>query len=383
METGAPDLFATKGLEYMLVIVYLLLLAAGWRLLRGVEPAPAPVERRVAGRFILPERYCFHQGHAWAVPEGEDTVVVGIDDFTYRVLGKPHAVELPEPGTHLRQGGEGWKLELDSTTLAMPSPVSGEVIAVNPEIARSPGSLCSDPYDRGWLLKVRVPEQRRNRRNLLCGMLAEVWMEEQLRRLRVDVGLILPEHRASPGCDGGFILPPAYCFHQGHTWAAPGPEDRVRVGVDQFVGWLLGPPSGLDLPREGRHLSQGERGWSITVDSKRVPLMAPVDGEVVAVNEAVLNAPGILCTDPYDRGWLLEVHVPDLQRNRRNLLCDGMARAWMEHAVRDLRSRASAVAEPGLGRPERGDATGCPGFARMLAPGAWTDVAGELLSSEH
>ncbi len=415
MDVTPPDLFATKGIEYLLVIGYLVVLVVVWRLFGASTPATG-AERRVGGWFVLPDKYCFHQGHSWAIPEDENVVRVGMDDFAHRLLGRPDAVELPAMGTRLFQGEPGWAIRMGSTAVKMLSPVEGEVVGVNYEVVDSPGILCSDPYERGWLLRVQVPDRRRNEKNLLCGTLARAWLEEQLRAMRIELGLVLPELGAEAGCDGlaravapddwqvvagtlllsresrtvtrparrmvgWFNVPEPYCYHQGHTWAIPETENVVRVGIDQFAGWLLGPVSGLDLPEVGRHLSQGERAWSIRVDSRTVGMLSPVEGEVVAVNRVVLDSPEILCSDPYGRGWLLKVLVPDRKRNQKNLLCGDVARAWMEQNVLDMRARALPTSGSGLGLREGGTPAGCEGFARLLAPESWDELAGELLLS--
>jgi glycine cleavage system H protein len=180
---------------------------------------------------------------------------------------------------------------------------------------------------------------------------------------------------------GWFSLPGPYCYHQGHTWAVPETGNIVRVGIDEFVRWLVGPASDVDLPRVGSYLAQGRTGWSIKVNSKSVDILSPVEGEVVAVNSAVLKSPQILCSDPYGRGWLLKVRVPDRKRNQKNLLCSGVARAWMEQQVRDVRARALPALGLDLALPEDGGPAGCVGFARMLAPENWDEVASELLLS--
>ena len=416
MDVTPADLFATKGIEYLLVIGYLVALVVIWRLL-GRSGSVTAGERRVGGWFILPEKYCFHQGHSWAIPEDGNVVKVGMDDFAHRLLGRPDAIELPALGTPLLQGERGWAIRVGSTAVEMLSPVEGEVVGVNYEVADSPGILCADPYDQGWLLRVRVTDRRRNEKNLLCGTLARAWLEEQLRAVRVELGLVLPELGTDTGCDGfaravapdewhevagalllsreppdaairpsrrtvgSFKLPEPYCYHQGHSWAIPERENVVRVGMDQFAGWLLGPASGLELPEVGRYLSQGEKAWSIRVDSKSVAMLSPVEGEVVAVNRLAVESPEILCSDPYGRGWLLKVRVPDRTRNQKNLLCGDMARAWMEQNVRDMRARTLTTSGSGLALPGESTSTMCEGIARSLAPGNWDELAGELLLS--
>jgi hypothetical protein len=58
------------------------------------------------------------------------------------------------------------------------SPVEGEVVAVNTELRANPALATSDPYGRGWVMKVRAPHLAANLRNLLSGRLARRWMED-------------------------------------------------------------------------------------------------------------------------------------------------------------------------------------------------------------
>jgi len=72
------------------------------------------------------------------------------------------------------------------------------------------------------------------------------------------------------------------------------------------------------------------------VDSEAIPMLSPVDGEVVAVNQEVLRSPGILSRDPYGAGWLLKVKSDRLAADTRNLLSGKLARDWMETSLENL-----------------------------------------------
>lgn len=197
------DLFATKGLEYILVIGFLVTLVVFWRFLnrptRAVSALRAVSERRGAplGWFLLREGIYYHQGHSWAMPERDDVVRVGMDDFAQKLVGRTQAVKLPPIGARIGQGEKGWELLVDSKSIAMLSPVNGVVIAVNEEIIRAPEVINQDPYERGWLLKVKASKMKTDFKNLLHGKLAGAWIEETVDALRArmagDLGVVLQE----------------------------------------------------------------------------------------------------------------------------------------------------------------------------------------------
>jgi len=200
------DLFATKGAEYLLVIGFLAAFVLFWRLLavtpaREIAARQTDRLRRALGRWFdcRPDRY-YHPGHVWARPAPGGVVRVGIDDFAGKLLGRPDALELPAVGQRLEQGEPGWKLLFGGREIEMLCPVDGTVVARNEAVAGSPGQVADDPYERGWLVDVRVPRLGRDLRNLLSGDAARAWMssaEDALRKqMSGDLGVVLQ--------DGGF-----------------------------------------------------------------------------------------------------------------------------------------------------------------------------------
>ncbi len=147
------DFMATKGLEYLLIFAYLILLVPFWRLLMGAEPA-GPSRLRMAiqagtrGWFSVPDGFHFHPGHSWARAESDDLVTIGMDDVAHRLIGPPKGLELPPTGATLAAGEAGWSVRVDGRTLPVLSPVNGEVAATNEAAIRDPGSLGGDPVRR-------------------------------------------------------------------------------------------------------------------------------------------------------------------------------------------------------------------------------------------
>jgi glycine cleavage system H protein len=196
---GAVDIFATKGIEYLIVIAFLAALVFYWKLLGPSESDTATVGPRPSGRgwFAAPREYLFHPGHAWAAPEEGDLFRVGMDDFAQQLVGEPTALDLPNPGEQMKQGDLGWTVRVGPRSVRMLSPVDGVVESVNAEVCASPGIVCDDPYEDGWLVKVRVGDPDQPQRNLLSADMARDWLDRAAEGLRAmwtrELGVALPD----------------------------------------------------------------------------------------------------------------------------------------------------------------------------------------------
>ena len=193
------DIFATKGIEYLLVISGLLFFAYFWRFLSrpavAVYREYANVFPAISDWFHLPlEGMYFHQGHSWAKPEGDNVVRVGIDDFAQKLVGKIDAIKLPQVGSQVSQGEKAWSLQVGSKSIDMLSPVDGKILDINESLLNSPESIGKDPYGQSWLMKVQTPKISSNLKNLLSGGLARKWMEEVrenlLARMNYNLGAV-------------------------------------------------------------------------------------------------------------------------------------------------------------------------------------------------
>ncbi len=166
-----------------------------------------------------------------------------------------------------------------------------------------------------------------------------------------------------------FQVPAGIHLHPGHTWARLEPDGLVAVGADDFAHKLVGAAK-VELPALGTRVAQGETAFQIGDGEKDVPMLAPIDGTVVAVNQAVKERSDGL-DDPYGRGWLFKVKAPRLAANLRQLLQDGAARRFMEEAE----ARISMALAPELGRVLQDGGVPVHGIARALAGDEWDDLA--------
>jgi len=125
----------------------------------------------------------------------------------------------------------------------------------------------------------------------------------------------------------------------------------------------------------GSWVRQGDTGFEMGLDGRVARFVAPVEGQVVEVNQALASDPEIAAQDPYGRGWLMKVRVRDLGTNVRNLMSGSLARRWMQDSREALELRLMALSGSVLqDGGERVD-----DFARHLSDEEWKQLVGEFL----
>ena len=105
-----------------------------------------------------PAELSYTDTHEWVRLEN-DEAVVGITDYAQHSLGDITYVELPAVGDELAAGREMGTVESVKAASDLFAPVSGTVLAVNEELADHPEILNESPFEKGWMLRVRLSGQ--------------------------------------------------------------------------------------------------------------------------------------------------------------------------------------------------------------------------------
>ena len=103
----------------------------------------------------LPGDLVYTEEHEWLRQEEDGTFTVGITDHAQAALGDLVYVELPEVGAELEAGGEMAVVESVKAASDVYSPVTGEVVEVNEDLADEPEKINADAYGEGWIARVR------------------------------------------------------------------------------------------------------------------------------------------------------------------------------------------------------------------------------------
>jgi len=100
----------------------------------------------------------YTKDHEWVKEVSDNVVRIGITDFAQDQLGDVVFVELPELNTRVNKGEAFSVVESVKAASDVYSPVTGTIVAVNTELEENPELINESPYDRGWIVEVKLDE---------------------------------------------------------------------------------------------------------------------------------------------------------------------------------------------------------------------------------
>jgi glycine cleavage system H protein len=103
--------------------------------------------------------------------------------------------------------------------------------------------------------------------------------------------------------------PPNLRYTSSHEWLRDEGDGTATVGITAHAQDALGELVYVELPEAGRRVSAGEACVVVESTKAASDVYAPVDGEIVAVNPALADAPQTVNDAPYDGGWLFRIRL--------------------------------------------------------------------------
>ena len=99
-------------------------------------------------------------------------------------------------------------------------------------------------------------------------------------------------------------------YTKDHEWVRVEGDNAV-IGITDYAQEQLGDVVFVDLADVGKNLTKGEEAAVVESVKAAAEVYAPLDGEVLEVNEALGDEPGLVNTDPGGAGWFLKVRIGD------------------------------------------------------------------------
>ncbi len=130
----------------------------------------------------------------------------------------------------------------------------------------------------------------------------------------------------------GYNMPDDLYYEEHHFWVRD-EGDTLVMGLDDFGQKLAGEIAYVQLPDEGRRLKAGKKFAKMESGKWLGKVFAPVNGELVAVNEELETNPGLINEDCYGKGWMYKVK-PDDKSELNNLIHGPEAvEKWMLESI--------------------------------------------------
>jgi glycine cleavage system H protein len=103
----------------------------------------------------LPNELRYTKSHEWVRTEADGSITVGITDHAQGLLGDMVFIELPETEANYTAGEEIAVVESVKAASDVYSPITGEIIAINEELADAPEIINQDAFESGWMFKMQ------------------------------------------------------------------------------------------------------------------------------------------------------------------------------------------------------------------------------------
>jgi glycine cleavage system H protein len=102
-------------------------------------------------------------------------------------------------------------------------------------------------------------------------------------------------------------FPESVRYADDHEWAQKVDAEKMRIGISDYAQDQLGDIVFVDMPEVGATFAKGQECGTLESVKAVAEIYAPVSGEVIAVNEALEESPGLVNQAPYTEGWIIEV----------------------------------------------------------------------------
>ncbi|MES0491923.1 MAG: glycine cleavage system protein GcvH [Leptospirales bacterium] len=106
-------------------------------------------------------------------------------------------------------------------------------------------------------------------------------------------------------------IPENLKYSKEHEWVEVQSETKVRVGITDYAQDSLGDIVFVETPDEGKTFAKDESFGSIESVKAVSDMFAPVGGKIIGKNETLVDSPESVNSDPYGKGWLIELEPND------------------------------------------------------------------------
>jgi glycine cleavage system H protein len=196
------DIFETKGIEYLIIIAFFLILIPFWIFLNKGSNIAKRIYQKLgvltAGVLKIPQGLFYSKNHTWAYLEKSGTAKVGLDDFLLKIVGDIKVKPIKFPGEKLRKGEILAEIDQNGKRLRINSPISGEIVRANVTVEENSELLLEDPYGKGWIYAIKPSNWKTETQSYYLAEEASTWIKNELSRFKDFLAISLGRHSSEP-----------------------------------------------------------------------------------------------------------------------------------------------------------------------------------------
>jgi len=181
------NIFETKGIEYIIVIVFLSMLIPFWILLHKRSKRLSLVNEAFSlslDALKIPQGVFFGRNHTWLHLQKNGKAKIGLDDMLMHATGLVNINFIAEPGCYVQKGDLIAELDHQGNKLQIRSPLSGEIKKANRSLSEHPELMNNNPFTEGWMYEIKPDRWIPETSNYVLGEKANSWMKSELSRFK-------------------------------------------------------------------------------------------------------------------------------------------------------------------------------------------------------
>ena len=195
----------------MAIAIFFAILIPFWIILNKEVKTKQKVQRDLGSltpySLQIPQGLFFSRLHTWAYLEKSGLAKVGLDDLLVHITGEVKFSRILESGERIRKGDFLAEIVQKGKLLKVYSPISGEIIETNSILLNKPELLNEDPYQKGWMYKIKPMSWVADTHSYFLAEDASLWAKQELERFKDFLAQSLGKYSPDPSAvilqDGG------------------------------------------------------------------------------------------------------------------------------------------------------------------------------------
>jgi glycine cleavage system H protein len=187
-EFSYNNIFETKGIEYLIIIAFLILIIPFWITINKQSGIATKIKYVLgvltAGILRIPQGLFYSKNHTWTHLEKSGNAKVGLDDLLLHITGEVNFRNLRNPGDFVNKGELLAEIDHNGKLLKIFSPLTGEIKNTNTMLNEKPGLMNEDPYGKGWICSIKPSKWIEETSSYYMADEAIAWSKKELERFK-------------------------------------------------------------------------------------------------------------------------------------------------------------------------------------------------------